>query len=229
MSELSPEARGLVDDWHAVLRPSADDRARIASALAVRLGAAVFALPQHASAAASKPAVVWQSLSTIVAGVSVGILTIGATYLAALSSSDVTTAPHSAKSSPAAVATASLGAVPVSSAANVDEALDAPAPATVPQRKQLLADPLAAEVAILSKATTALRAGNASESLSLVEEHQRRFPNGRLAEERRAARVQALCALGKLAAAEAELARLAQSAPHSPHLARAQRACGITP
>jgi hypothetical protein len=49
-----------------------------------------------------------------------------------------------------------------------------------------------------------------------------------LVEERRAAKIQALCALGNGVAAEAELSRLARSSPRSPHLARAQQACGFS-
>ena len=113
--------------------------------------------------------------------------------------------------------------------ADVPPSALAPEPPATPTRKTATVDPLAEEVAILSKATSALRAGSPTEGLRLLDEHQRRFPKGRLAEERRAARIQALCALGKLSAAEAELARLAQSSPRSPHLARAQRACGIKP
>jgi hypothetical protein len=86
-------------------------------------------------------------------------------------------------------------------------------------------DRLAEEVAILSRAATNLEAGRASDALRAIDEHQRKFPNGLLAEERYAARVQALCALGRRDEAATELARLSRLAPDSPHVARARKSC----
>jgi hypothetical protein len=78
----------------------------------------------------------------------------------------------------------------------------------------------------LSKATGALNAGRAGEALKALDEHQRKFPNGALTEERRGARARALCTLGLRSEAEQELARLARSAPSSPHLLQARKLCG---
>jgi hypothetical protein len=86
-------------------------------------------------------------------------------------------------------------------------------------------DRLAQEVAILSRAASYLEAGRASDALRAVDEHQRKFPNGVLKEERYAARVQALCALGRRDEAAGELARLSRIAPESPHVARARQSC----
>jgi hypothetical protein len=58
-------------------------------------------------------------------------------------------------------------------------------------------DRLAQEVAILSRATSELHAGRPANALKAIDEHARKFPNGLLVEERRAARTQALCALGR--------------------------------
>jgi hypothetical protein len=227
MSELSPEARGLVDDWHAALRPSSGDRARVKAALAARLGGAAFFLPQQASAAVPKSLFVSQKLYTLSAGLGVGLLAAGAYFLSPASSGIVEGPPVK----PTAVVTGKPQPAPVLSSSPAPtevEPLTAPSPPS-PPRRQTPADSFAEEVAILSKATSELRAGRANEGLRLLEEHERKFPNGRLAEERRAARIQALCSLGRLPEAEAELARLKQSSPRSPHLARAQRACGLAP
>ena len=228
MSELSPEARELVDDGLSALRPSSRDRARVATALAARLGTAALLLPP-AAGAAPNPLPVWPKLATVTASVSAGIAAIGATYWLAQSPP----APTEAPVKPPAIAAPPVAHAtpPAASVESPDEPQGelAPEPPVTAPRKTVAVDPLAEEVAILSKATSALRAGNPAEGLRLLGEHQRKFPKGRLAEERRAARIQALCALGKLSAAEAELARLAQSSPRSPHLARAQRACGIKP
>jgi hypothetical protein len=72
-------------------------------------------------------------------------------------------------------------------------------------------------VAILSQAERALSAGQYQVALRSLDEHRRKFPNGALAQERIAARVQALCGLGRTSDAQAELARLARLSPKSPH------------
>jgi hypothetical protein len=77
-------------------------------------------------------------------------------------------------------------------------------------------------VALLSRATSALRAGRAAEALKALDEHRRKFPNGTLSEERRAARAQALCSLGRIDEGRAELSLLA---PRSPAAARASQVC----
>jgi hypothetical protein len=97
-------------------------------------------------------------------------------------------------------------------------------PAAAPSEAPALhaRDRLAEEVALLSRATTALRAGRAAEALKTLDEHQSRFPRGALSEERRAAKAQALCSLGRMSEGRAELARLA---PQSPAAARAKQVC----
>jgi hypothetical protein len=88
------------------------------------------------------------------------------------------------------------------------------------------ADNLAEEVALLSQASADLHAGRPAAALAVLDEHRRKFPHGALVQERTSARVQALCALGWMSDAQAELARLSRMAPNSPHLARARKACG---
>jgi outer membrane protein assembly factor BamD (BamD/ComL family) len=88
-------------------------------------------------------------------------------------------------------------------------------------------DSLPEEVRLLSKAEQQLSAGRADDALRTLGEHERRFPGGVLAEERLAARVQALCALGRVTEARADLARLARAYPQSPHLDRARKFCGV--
>ena len=83
---------------------------------------------------------------------------------------------------------------------------------------------LAEEVALLSKATSALHSGRAQEALAKLAEHQRRFPGGALSQQRRAARAQALYQLGRKSEARSELARLKQS---SPLAARTRQAGGF--
>jgi hypothetical protein len=66
-------------------------------------------------------------------------------------------------------------------------------------------DQLTLEVALLSKATSALSSGRAGDALKVLNEHQREFPHGLLGVERRSAKAQALCLLGRLPEGRAEL------------------------
>jgi hypothetical protein len=105
--------------------------------------------------------------------------------------------------------------------------LPVPAPVASPQAAARRAsDRLAEEVALLSRATSDLNAGRVVAALGALDEHQRQFPGGALTEERRGARAQALCALGRKGEAERELERLARSSPGSPHLQQARTRCG---
>jgi hypothetical protein len=90
-------------------------------------------------------------------------------------------------------------------------------------------DRLAEEVSILSQAAKDLRAGNAAKALSALNEHQKKFPSGLLTQERRAARAEALCSLGRFGEADAELSTLVRTAPQSPLTVRAQQRCKARP
>jgi len=83
-------------------------------------------------------------------------------------------------------------------------------------------DRLAAEVAILSRATRDLRADRPVEALKALDEYRRKFPKGLLSEEQRAARTQALCSLGRFDEAKA---RLAELTPKSPLAMQAKQFC----
>jgi hypothetical protein len=224
MSELSEAARALIRDGHTVLRPSLEDRSRVASALASRLGETALVASSGAAIGAGRW-LVWQKLSGLVVGVSMAGL--GATWALRGPSAEepaprVPSAPVVAE--PRSAMVASAPAARAEPAPPPGELTAAPLPAKLAPPS----DRLSEEVAILSKAASALRASKPSEALRLLGEHQRRFPSGRLVEERRAARVQALCALGNRASAQSELERLARSSPRSPHVARARAACGVT-
>ncbi len=77
----------------------------------------------------------------------------------------------------------------------------------------------------MSRAETDLHGGRPESALKALDEHERKFGNGVLAEERTAARIQALCALGRTAEADTQLARLIRTSPNSPHTQRALQAC----
>lgn len=225
MTELSSRAAALVRAGRTASRPSLEDRERITSALRARLGDAV--LPFDPTSATSLAKAGWLKVSAL--GAAVGVASL-ATYLAlrppegeqmpgpvreAAAVRVEAAAPQRAVPAPAL--TLGSAAPPAAASAASSE------PSVTSARR---ADSLAQEVAILSRATSELRAGRAANALKWVEEHRRKFPNGVLAEERRAARVQALCALGRQREAEPELARLARIAPQSPNTLRAKQLCG---
>jgi hypothetical protein len=218
MSDLSPEAQALLLSGRGMFRPPAAARARVAELLATQLGE-----PPPAALLA-------EPVSRIkIASALVGAGLIGAGAIFALSQSG--DAAPSRVRLPAAVSV--LPSAPVANTVQPTSEVP-PDPAVVePPRPETRApaardtDHLAEEVSILARATGALRAGRAGEALQLLNEHQRRFPSGRLSEERRGARAQALCALGRRSEAESELTRLARVTPRSLHLARARKACGF--
>lgn len=218
MSELSHEAQALIRDGRSVLRPSHGDRARIASALSARLGQGTLLAAQQASAATAK-SVVWGKVAATIAGAS--LVVGGATAWMSESSEGAASVPSQAPRAILAPPAPPAQAV-LPQENNPSSPPEAP---PSPARKRAAGDHFAEEVAMLSKATTALRAGKAAEALSLLQAHRQKFPASRLVEEQHAARAQALCALGRSAEATAELTRLERIAPQSPHLARVKRAC----
>jgi hypothetical protein len=220
LSLLSPKARALVEAGRGAQRPTALDRERIQNALKSRLGAGAF----EPSGGATPSSSVAGSSAALVSGVVLGIAVLGgALFLAARVPSSPERAPEIAPSAisapqvlPEASTAPSEAALPLSASASPPPS---EAPAATVRSKQ---DRLAREVALLSSATKSLNAGRPAEALKVLDEHQRKFPGGLLAEERRAARAQALCSLGRVAEARSELARLA---PRSPAAARAQQVC----
>lgn len=223
MSELSSQARALVSDGRGLLRPTPQDRARVASRLATQLGAAALLAVQPAYAAPRLSAI--SKLYSVVAAI--GLVGAGATYSLTHSPEVPVVDPAPVRPAQAPLAAPALEAeldVPAPVALDSVRAKTEPAPAL--GRRSTVADGLAEEVTLLSRATSQLRGGDAAGALAILEQHQRQFPSGRLLEERLSARIQALCALGRHGEAQAELARLARSAPRSPHVARARRACG---
>ena len=87
-------------------------------------------------------------------------------------------------------------------------------------------DPLTAEVALLRTAQGALRNHDGARALEALDTHARRFPDGVLAEERAAARVFALCELGRSAEARSAKASFLSLHPSSPTAERVRKACG---
>lgn len=84
---------------------------------------------------------------------------------------------------------------------------------------------LAGELALLRSARQALESKDAGGALEQLDAHAARYPRAALRQEALAARVLALCALGRQAEARRTAAQLARLAPRSPHLIRLADSC----
>src|SRR5690606_3551845 len=212
MSELGPDARRLVEAAKGALDPSAADQARVLAAIQKHLAHGSVGQEVATTPPLARPA--WPIATVGALGTGLVVLALG-WGLASL--------PPSPRAAPAPSATPvpapQLSVAPPAQPAPHDaSAVPAPAstltpapPRTNEPSTKARSTRLAEEVAILSRATSALHAGRADEALAAATEHQRKFPAGMLAEERIAVRAQALCLLGRTGEAERALARLSPS------------------
>jgi hypothetical protein len=130
---------------------------------------------------------------------------------------------------PVAVAHASIApALPTASALGPAKTVSVPPPSP-PLASAAPAAPapsdLDAELALLQDAHAALRANDGLRALRILDEHTRRFPNGALGEESEAARVFALCQVGRPAEARDVAGRFLREHPRSPLAPRVAHAC----
>jgi hypothetical protein len=217
MSELSPRGQALLHASRAALRPDMTDRERVLASLRERLGTTPLSSTETAQAAAHASRALWAVGAAALIGVGGALavaLSPGPSQVAATPTAALVSAPapviEIAEPAPAALP------VPMPPASAVV------ASASTPGRRS---DRLAEEVAILSQAAKDLRAGRAADALGALNEHQKKFPGGLLTQERRAARAEALCSLGRFAEARSELSILGRSAAGSPLLVRARERC----
>jgi hypothetical protein len=87
------------------------------------------------------------------------------------------------------------------------------------------ADPLSRELALISKAQRAVRAGQSERALALLQRHAAEFPSGALLQERFATQALAFCALGRVAEGQRAIGELARRSASSPLLGSARRSC----
>ncbi|MBN2574241.1 MAG: hypothetical protein JXP73_06730 [Deltaproteobacteria bacterium] len=223
MSTLSPKGQALIRAAQRAYQPTAADRERLLGQLRAQLGDA--ALPPDmatAASAATASSSAWPLISVVVVGV--GIL--GGALFYAWPRGAGQDKMQETKAAPVAARTQAIepiAAPPVEPPTGTPTAMPTPDPPALPATTAYRPkDRLAAEVAILSRATRDLRAGRPAEALKALDEYRRRFPKGLLGEEHRAARAQALCALGRFDEANAKLAELP---PQSPLAVRARQFC----
>jgi hypothetical protein len=215
MSTLSPKGRDLVRAGRRAFQPTGADRDRLLGALRAQLGDA--ALPPDVGSLATAAAAsrsIWPILSAVVVGLGI----VGGGLIYALHSGTERGNPQVTNVAPVAVTTQAIDPV-ANPSVEQPTSLAVTPPVASAHHSQ---DRLAAEVAILSRATRDLRAGRPAEALKALDEYRRKFPKGLLSEEQRAARAQALCALGRFDEANEKLAGLA---PQSPLAVQARQFC----
>jgi hypothetical protein len=223
MSALSSKARAVIEEARGEMRPPAGERERLEVMLDARLGAAAPSPTEHLLAPASH-ASGWR----LVTSLTVGAALVGGAAIWGLQ-------PKSSQNSlPPPVSASAEAQLPTPAVAATASAVEEPAriapgparharPQVEPQAPaQRSDDRLAQEVALLSRATSDLRAGRAGAALKSIDEHQRKFPNGMLTVERRAVRAQALCSLKRVNEGRAEISFLA---PQTPAAGRAKQLC----
>jgi hypothetical protein len=84
---------------------------------------------------------------------------------------------------------------------------------------------LSVEARALAEVQSDLKEGRSAEALKLVEEQRQQFVHGELQQERDAARIVALCAVGHIADARAAARDFLANSPRSPFAARIRASC----
>lgn len=126
----------------------------------------------------------------------------------------VSAAPPVASAAPPIISRAIVPLEPAAPSRSARRAPIAPsepapsAPMAAPAPAPSVGSDLAAEAHLLAKAQAALGAGRGTDALTLLNEHDARFPNGTLAPESGALRVRALCVSGRMDEARAQTERL---------------------
>jgi len=233
VKELSPAAKALIQRGKGSVDPNPVDQDRVFAALQGRIATGEGATEPAPNSPPTLPPKPWGLIS--VGGVGAGLVAAAVAWGLAPEAPSAALAPAPpAAFTPAPAPARETGGDVETAPAKSDVAKGTPPPAEparlAPHRSDAdqggpaRTGPLAEEVALLSRATAALHAGDGEDALRAVAEHQQKFPRGVLSEERRSARAQALCLLGRTSEAKRELDRLS---PTSPQAARARERCGL--
>jgi len=249
MSDLGPEARAILSAGRDGDDPSPEDRARLKRKLLAGLAAGAATTAGAAEAAGAAKSIAAAKATTALAWSSTvwkaiaGIVVIGA-----VSGGIVVAGAEKGKPPRLAmpVITQSIAdRKPPLAAAPADAAPEETKreePKAEPQAKRIAgntapsaktkeedADTLLEETRQLREARRALKDGDADRALALLDDKTAANQGEKLGEERAAARVLALCKLGRVEEANAEAAKFLEKNPRSPLAARVRKACPTTP
>jgi len=214
MKRLDPELRSLLQELHAADVAPPEAQERVWQSLTPRLGE-----PLPPTAAAAQSALAGSAGLGGAASTALGKLLIGALLLGA-----------------PALGLVYYGAGPRDSRAPSAAPVEAPAtqltspavreaPPTVREEASSEPSSLLEETRLLGEAQQALRRGTPRATLRWLDEHAARFPQGTLTQQREAARVFALCDLGRATQARDVQARFLRRWPSSPLSERVKNAC----
>ena len=188
-SDMPPELRTLLDQERAIPPLSAAQRARAVARARAALNAPVTSTNAQFGAPSRLR---WASAAAAGLVVSAAIAA-GAYELHARFAPGPMTRPAVVASVPHVVANAPASSVP---AVAIPDLPPAPAP-TVAAPGPSPVDAAREELHLMRQARAAVARGDFTAALSPINEHTRRFKNGRLVEEREALRVRALVGLGR--------------------------------
>jgi hypothetical protein len=237
MNELSPRDRGLFQLAARAPGPTADDRARVRRALAAAAplaGLGTVAAATKAAGATSgvlKTVVIFAAAAAVGSGVVVTVKNVSAPALPPPPARVVHAAapPPSPAIAPIEPEPAPVVEPPVAPKRPVSQPPKresppppAPEPVAAPAAVPAAAPPrctLERELAVLKTVAPP------AETLAALDAHERECPGGDMAEERRAARGLALCALGRKDEGRVHLRWLEHANPDSPALPRLRNAC----
>ncbi|MEZ4391031.1 MAG: hypothetical protein R3A48_08050 [Polyangiales bacterium] len=222
MSELSPESRALLASLADAYEPPPEAAPRVRAAVAARL-------------AAPPPALRWPWAAGVCV---VTALVVGVLARPSPAPAPRPVAPPAQAAAPAPPPAPEVIAPPAPPSAPVTAPVVAPAPAPAPAvvppparaarvraAPPEAADDLMGELAWIQRAQRSLSRGDGAGALAALAEHARRYPRGRLREEREAAQALALCAAGRGDEARAAADRFVAAHPASPQVARVRGAC----
>ncbi len=237
MNELSSEAHDLLESARAGMMPDDAARARVRSAVLMRVGVAVAAGTTLTAGTTTATAAKLGSGALVKLFVSVAIVgSVGtAGYVAATGGEQPTPTPTPSLASPAESKPAPRTAPPEPAAASEP----APEPLAVveeparPVRRRVAkresaavpATTLPQQLSALRAANRRLHSGDAAAALAAVQDYDRRFPDGDLRPEIWAIRIDALCELDRTEQAGRRAERFLAQWPQSPLAERVRASC----
>jgi hypothetical protein len=118
---------------------------------------------------------------------------------------------------------------PVKTVAPADPRAQSPSAAPTPAAESAAEDPLDVETRSLGEAHSALQSGDAARALALLDKQSATHAQGELRQERAAARVVALCKLGRMGEARTAADSFMRENPRSPLTDRVRAACPSSP
>jgi hypothetical protein len=244
MDDLSPGARSLLQAADTYDDPSPEDAARVRRKVLTRVGAiGITAAVVTAGSTQAKAASVISLAAKLTAALAITAGGVAATWTYVNHDREVTVTAPAKVTKPAVKApTPAPVAEPapaIISPEDVKLEEDAPAAKTPhsatrtarpetsePAKVEPTAADLEAEMKLIRGADSALRAGRASEALSLLAQHQAEHPHASLAHEREGLRAIANCQMS-VAGSSTTAERFISHSPRSPLAARLRSACKL--